>query len=70
MKKQAKQELEMAQEYDFTGATRGKYAARYAEGTNAVLLEFPGSQSVNEALRALAGIVKAHTPRLPMTPKQ
>lgn len=48
-----------AQEYDFSEGVRGKYAARHAEGTNAVLLEpdvlrfFPDSRSVNEALRLL-----------------
>ena len=44
-------------EYDFTGGVRGKYAARYAQGTNIVRLDpdvsasFPDSRSVNEALR-------------------
>lgn len=47
-------------EYDFAGGVRGKYAARFAQGSNLVLLEpdvaqrFPDSRSVNEALRALA----------------
>ena len=47
-------------EYDFTGAVRGKYAARAAKGTNIVKLDpdvanvFPDSASVNEALRQLA----------------
>ena len=27
--------------YDFTGGIRGKYAARYAEGTSVVLLRRP-----------------------------
>ncbi len=50
---------EMRQEYDFTGGVRGKYARRYAEGTNVVLLEpdvaaeFPNARSVNRALRAV-----------------
>lgn len=49
---------EMLPEYDFSGGVRGKYAKRYAEGTNLVLLEpdlaaeFPDSQSVSRALRA------------------
>jgi hypothetical protein len=44
-------------------SVRGKYAARYAEGTNVVLLEpdvaelFPDSRTVNDALRALVAIV-------------
>ncbi len=47
----------MRDEYDFKGDARGKYAKRFAGGTNLVLLEadvakaFPDSQSVNEALR-------------------
>jgi len=49
-------------EYDFTqlkSRGRGRYAKRYQEGTNLVLLApdvadvFPDDQSVNEALRAL-----------------
>jgi hypothetical protein len=49
-------------EYDFTGARPNKYAARYAQGTNLVLLDpdvaavFPDAAAVNEALRALVGI--------------
>ncbi len=41
---------EMRDEYDFSGGVRGKYAARYAEGTNIVVLDsdvaeiFPTSQ--------------------------
>ena len=30
---------EMRSEYDFSGDVRGKYAARYREGTSVVLLE-------------------------------
>ena len=46
-------------EYDFRGGTPGKYAARYAEGSNLVLLEpdvakaFPTASEVNAALREL-----------------
>ena len=49
---------EMRPEYDFSGGVRGKYAKRYAEGTNLILLEpdlaaeFPNSRSVSRALRA------------------
>jgi hypothetical protein len=51
-------------EYDFRGGVRGKYAARYAEGSNVVVLDpdvaavFPDARAVNEALRALAGIIR------------
>jgi hypothetical protein len=55
---------EILPEYDFRGAVRGKYAARYAEGTNVVLLDpdvaaaFPDSAAVNSALRALLDIAR------------
>lgn len=57
-------EFEMQEEYDFRGGVRGKYADRYAHGTNVVLLDpdvaevFPDSAAVNQALRALVGIIK------------
>ena len=44
---------------DFSGGVRGKYASRYAESTNIVVLSpdvaevFPNSEAVNEALRTL-----------------
>jgi hypothetical protein len=55
---------EMREEYDFSGGVRGKYAARYAEGTNLVRLDpdvakvFPDSAAVNDALRALVKIIE------------
>ena len=55
---------EMPAEYDFTGGVRGKYARRYAQGTNVVVLEpdvakaFPDAEAVNSSLRALAGIIR------------
>ena len=43
MKKQtvspAEEPDEMRAEYDFSGGVRGKYAERYARGTNVVLLD-------------------------------
>jgi hypothetical protein len=61
MKKVTKKrtELPMRSEYDFSKGVVGKYAARYAAGTNVVLLDrdlariFPDSQAVNDALRRL-----------------
>jgi hypothetical protein len=53
---------EMRAEYDFSGGERGKYAKRFAEGTNIIILDpdvaelFPDSKTVNEALRALSKI--------------
>ena len=56
----------MRDEYDFSGGVRGKYASRYAKGTNIVLLDrdvaevFSTPEAVNTALRALAGIIHHH----------
>ncbi len=50
----------MRKEYDFSGGVRGKYAKRYAEGSNVVVLDpdvarlYPDAESVNRALRAIA----------------
>ena len=50
---------DMLPEYDFRRGTRGKYARRFAEQTNLVLLEpdvaeaFPTAAEVNQALRSL-----------------
>ncbi|HYH79095.1 MAG TPA: hypothetical protein VEX86_04840 [Longimicrobium sp.] len=63
---------ELRPEYDFTvddlrRGVKGKYAARYAAGTNLVPLDadvaevFPDAEAVNDALRALAGIIKQRT---------
>lgn len=60
----------MRDEYDFTGAVRGKYAARVAQGTNIVKLDpdvakvFPDSASVNEALRLLAKLARQQAERV------
>ena len=54
----------MRSEYDFSGAVRGVTAARYAKGTNVVVVDpevldvFPTSGAVNEALRALAPVLR------------
>jgi hypothetical protein len=54
------------EEYDFSGGIRGKYAKRYAQGTSVVVIDpgaakfFPGHDSVNQALRSLAEIIKRH----------
>ena len=69
MKKAAKarRDPDMLAEYDFSQGVRGKYAQRYAEGTNLVLLSpdvaeyFPDSEAVNAALRALVDIARKST---------
>ena len=64
MKKAACGGDDMRDHYDFRGGVRGKYAARYAEGTNVVVLDpdvaemFPDRESVNEALRAVGQVVE------------
>jgi len=58
------EENEMLPEYDFSKGVRGKYAQRYTEGTNIVVLSpdlvrfFPDSESVNRALRALVEVAQ------------
>ena len=53
---------ELREEYDFSHGVRGKYARRYGEGANIVILDpdvakvFRDSKSVNEALRALVEV--------------
>lgn len=54
----------MRAEYDFSGGVRGVTAARYREGSNIVVVDsdlldvFPDSQSVSDALRALASVIR------------
>ena len=61
MKKES-EEQEMLAEYDFSQGVRGKYAKRYHQGCNIVVLDpdmaerFPNAESVNRALRALVEI--------------
>lgn len=60
---------------DFSGGERGKYAARYAEGTNVVVLApdvaamFPESVAVNEALRTFVRM-SGRTLRAKAAPKK
>ncbi len=62
---------EIAPEYDFRGARPNPYAARYAAGATAVVLDpdvaaaFPSAERVNEVLRAVAGIIRAQPPAKP-----
>jgi hypothetical protein len=65
MKRAAKDELRP--EYDFAamkGDVRGKYAERYKDGSNLVLLEddvaavFHNDREVNDALRSLIRIAR------------
>ena len=75
MKKPTRKDDEMRNHYDFTGGVRGKYARRYAESTNVVVLDpdvamfFPNRQTVNETLRAVAQIVQIQEQRQGRTNK-
>ncbi len=57
----------MLAEYDFSKGIRGKYAGKYARGSNVVVLEpdvaklFSTSKMVNRSLRGLAKSLKSET---------
>jgi hypothetical protein len=62
---------ELRREYDFhqlPDGVRGKYARRYAAGSNVVVLEpdvaeaFPTEQSVNDASRMLLRLARSAIP--------
>ncbi len=54
----------MRAEYDFSKGIRGATAARYAEGANIAVIDpdvldvFPDGVAVNEALRAIAPVIR------------
>jgi hypothetical protein len=62
---------EILPEYDFSQARRNKYASRYVPGSVVVVLDpdvaatFGSSKDANDALRALAGIIKKRRTRKP-----
>jgi hypothetical protein len=62
--KKKQTESPLLPEYDFSQAMRGKYAERFAAGSNVVVIAsdvaglFPDSDSVNETLRAVAKIAE------------
>ena len=64
MNKARERNNEMLREYDFSQGIRGKYARRYAKGSNDVVLEpdvakvFPNAEAVNSSLRSLAEIIR------------
>jgi hypothetical protein len=55
---------DMLEEYDFSNGVQGKYAEKFEEGTNVVVIDpdvakfFPDHDSVNQALRSLIEIIK------------
>ena len=59
-------EAEILAEYDFSEGVRGKYASRYAEGSNVVVDSdvyevFPNAESANNSLSSLASIIRMQT---------
>jgi len=62
---------EVLPEYDFHRARPNKYASRYAQASIVVTLDpdvaavFPGTREANDALRALAGLIRRHQVRRP-----
>jgi hypothetical protein len=62
-----KRDRDMLDEYDFSQGVRGKYAKRYADGRNVIVISpdlaeiFPDSAAVNEALRALVALARKST---------
>lgn len=54
----------MRREYEFSAALRGTTAKRYAQSSNIAVIDpevldvFPNSESVNEALRAFAPVLR------------
>lgn len=59
-----RKDRDMLEEYDFSKGIQGKYAKKYAGGTNVVVIEpdvakfFPDHDSVNRTLRSLAEVIK------------
>jgi hypothetical protein len=55
---------EILLEYDFSRARPNKYASRYTKGSIVITLDpdvaavFPGARQANEALRAIAGLIR------------
>ena len=62
--KKGKEKNTMREEYDFTGGIRGKFAKRFSDGSNIIVLDpdvaklFPDSKTVNEVLRSIAKIAQ------------
>ncbi len=62
---------DMPEEIDFSNAVRGKYAERYALGSNIVMIKpeifaaFPSEKAVNDALAQLMRSGKQNAARAP-----
>ncbi|MDQ3633218.1 MAG: hypothetical protein M3405_01745 [Acidobacteriota bacterium] len=64
MSKKKSENVEMLDEYDFSGGVRGKYVDRLMKSKNIIVLEsdvaevFKDSESVNQALRGLLPVIQ------------
>ena len=64
MNKGSEKSDDLRPEYDFSQGQRGRYADRYAQGTNLIKLDadlhadFPTSDAVNEALRRYRDLMR------------
>lgn len=64
MNKKKSENVEMLDEYDFSGGVRGKYVERLMKSKNIIVLEsdvaevFRDSESVNQALRGLLPVIQ------------
>lgn len=62
--KRMQKDPDLLEEYDFSQGVQGKYADRFREGTNLVLLDpdiaeaFPSDEAVNTALRLVMQLQK------------
>lgn len=70
MSRKQNKEIEMLDEYDFTGGVHGKYVNRVANSNNSIILEpdvaevFTDSESVNQALRGLLPIIQKQAEKI------
>ena len=75
MKKMQK-DPDLLEEYDFSKGVQGKYADRFREGTNLVLLDrdiaeaFPSDEAVNTALRLVIQLKKLPRSEKRSVPKE
>ena len=75
MKKMPK-DPDLLEEYDFSQGVQGKYADRFREGTNLVLLDrdiaeaFPSDEAVNTALRLVIQLKKLPRSEKRSVPKE
>jgi hypothetical protein len=74
--KRMQKDPDMLEEYDFSQGVQGKYADRFREGTNLVLLDrdiaeaFPSDEAVNTALRLVMQLQKLHRSQKRSVPKE